>query len=65
MKYRIKMWCPECYAEKLDGCFGGGALIKPDEYETVAEAKEAGWKAIHDTIYDFCVIDENGLDINF
>lgn len=57
MKYRYRLWCPDCLGEDFQGCFDG--RVKDDEelFDTHEEALDAGYDATSRTIWEFEVVE--------
>lgn len=62
-KYRYRLTCPDCTDIDPQGCFDGGHSDSEEEFETMAEAENAGIQVTLRTIYNFSVIDENGKEV--
>jgi hypothetical protein len=46
------VWCPDCTGQDPMGCFDGGTETH-GPFQTEQEARTAGDKAIHDSIYRY------------
>ncbi len=57
MKYRYRIWCPDCLGEDPQGCFDGGVEDDEDLYDIHEEALDAGYDATSDTIWEFVVVE--------
>ncbi len=62
MKYFYRIWCPDCRGEDYEGCFGGGIETNHTPYDTPQEAAAAGQNDARGSIYEYDVVDENGID---
>jgi len=60
--YKYRLWCPDCYGQDPDGCFGGGTELSEETYHTIDEADDAGWERTRGTIwaYDVVGVDAEG-----
>ena len=61
MKYRYRYWCGYCYGSDYPICEG---YDESDEtFDTPGLADGAAREYIEDTGYDYCIIDENGSEV--
>ncbi len=62
MKYRYRLFCPDCLGNDPQGCFDGGySSPSEEEFDTVYEAAQAGFEAVDDVIWEWEVIDAGGV----
>lgn len=48
MRWRYRLWCPDCTGVDPDGCFEGGTELSEDTFETEQEAVAAAITACYD-----------------
>ncbi len=47
VRYAVELYCADCsFGQDPLGCFDDGTELQPDTWDSVAEAKRAGWDAV-------------------
>lgn len=64
MRYHYRLWCSDCCGEDYRGCFDGGTETDGTPYDTPQEANKAGWEATLRNIWEYDVVDEDGVVVD-
>ena len=62
MKYRYRYWCRYCYGDEDSVC-GNDRWESDEHFDTPELADAAAREYTEDTNYDYCIIDENGGEV--